>query len=469
MEQPSAQQKRVGYFLLAAFYLMAFLIVPSNGDPYSSWIFPRVIALSSLGAIGFVLFRSWKDLPTFPLILIALYFLGVLVSNALSADEKAYLIIGHEERYDGLLYQIALFLWLSSAWRIFRLLNKMALIRFAVSGLVLLGILQAILVGTYLFLNIDIIGFILYQGAKNTYPIGTLGFKALVTLSTGTAAILVAMLSENRWPQKPLIFFLGLSTGLAAGRAALIGAMSSSGLGAIIASTKKRYTLLLLFASIIAGALLRDPSAQILRQKKANVLSAHTLETRFKIWDLSLHILKKHRWLVFYGLGSDALRYALIKDLPRDPILREKLSEFLRLEERIPTDHIEKMDIAILPKYGLRSTAIQLHFVNKETGRESIFLSSIVLDRAHNLLLDLWLRYGLIAALSYFFFAFGPIVTLFNEVKRRRLLNIQILIALSLVLVLHFFHYLAWFTMPLWEPYFLTISLLAWHTWLKKS
>ncbi len=469
MKKEHDLQSKVAYLIVGIFFLIPFLIYPVPEDAYSSWIFPRVVALGTLGALGLLLYRPWTSLRSSPSILsMLIYIIGVLVSTFASADEKVYLLVGHEQRYDGLIYQISLFLWLFTAARIMREPGTTTLVKAITAGYIIIGFLQAALLLSNFLFGFDLVGLVIYGGTQLTYPIGTLGFKALLTLAMGTAAIFIAALWPSHWAQKLSIVFLGFSTGLAAGRAALVGAISASALGSLSGTAKRRLIFLALLATIAIGALIRDPLAKALEHHEAKVLSAYTLETRIRIWDLSLYIIRKHHGLVFYGLGADALRYALITELPHDPQLKRKFSDFLRLEERLQTKRVDNLEIEIQPEYGLRSAAIQLNFVSEKTGRPSLMLSSVLLDKAHNLFLDLWLRYGLIAAIAYFIFAFGPIAFCLKSwasCPNKK----PLFFALALTLIMHFFHYLAWFTMPLWEPYFLTISLLAWHTRLAKD
>ena len=459
MKKEHNLQSKVAHLIVGVFFLIPFLIYPVPEDPYSSWIFPRVIALGVLGLTGVMLYRPWTSFRSYPeIILMLVYIIGVLASTMASKDEKVYLFIGHEQRYDGLIYQISLFLWLMSAAKIMH--GNSSLSKTVAAGYVFIGLSQAALLLSNFLFGFDLVGLIIYGGTKTTYPTGTLGFKALLTLAAGTAAIFVAALWSRCWAGKLITTFLGFSTGLAAGRAALVGAISASVLGFFSGNAKKRFIFLALLATIAMGAIIRDPLAKTLQLQEAKVLSAYTLKTRLRIWDLSLYIVRKHHGLLFRGLGADALRYTLITELPQDPQLKRKLSDFLRLEEKLPTKHVEDLKIKIHPEYGLRSAAIQLNFVNEKTGRPSIMLASVQLDKAHNLFLDIWLRYGLIATLAYFIFAFGPIAFCLKSLvgcpKK------SLFFALILILEMHFFHYLAWFTMPLWEPYFLTISLLAW-------
>lgn len=462
---------RLAQILLSLYFLIAFLILPLGQDVYTEWIFPRVVLVLLLGLAGVLLLRKEILNINRTVLLSSMgYLFLVQLSDFLSPDETVFKIVGHEERYDGLIYQMGKILAFISALLLMRGAREYKptqAYRLVGLGFLVVALFQAILLSSYLFLGFDVVGALYYEGQKNKIPIGTVGFKTLLVLSIGTG-LLYTLIEETRaW--KPTSVFLSFIAGLPAGRASGIGLLVSLLTGSWLYyrwKTRLKTFFFLIAALIFSMAFVfRNQLLAPFGAEPVSTLSAYTLQTRIVIWRISKRILETHNWLLVHGLGSDAMRYLLIKELPRDPILRDLYIRSIVMENRLPAKTIEDLKIATREEFGLRATALHLIYRTQvELDRTKHFLAAVNLDKAHNLWLDLWIRYGLLATLLYTFIAFGPLLFMVKPLLKSTFdhWRPRAMLWIGLVLIAHGIYYLAWFPMPLWEPLFLLISALGW-------
>jgi len=461
--------QRIAKILLALYFLIPFLILPIGRDTYTEWIFPRVVFVLMLGLMSLLLFRK-EILSINPVVLFAsaAYLFLTLLSDFLSPDELVFKVVGHEERYDGLLYQAGKILAFLSALILLKKQKPSQAYSFVGSGFLIIAILQAVLLASHLFLNLDIVGKLLYEGQNNKIPIGTVGFKVLLILSIGTGLLYILIQETKVWKftSIPLAFVAGL----AAGRASAIGLIASLFTGSWL-HYRSRFFLKAIFFLIVVlvfstAFVFRNQILAPFGARPITTLSAYTLQTRIVIWKISIRLLETHNWLLIRGLGSDAMRYLLIKELPKDPVLRSLYIQSMIMENRLPADTVENLEIVTRKEFGLRATALHLVYrTREEPDRTKHFLAAVNLDKAHNLWLDLWIRYGLLATLLYTFITFGPLFFLIGPLFKSTLdqWKPKAFAWVGLALFAHGIHYLAWFPMPLWEPLFLLIAALGWN------
>jgi len=461
--------QRITHTLLALYFLVPFLILPVGRDVYTEWIFPRMVFVLMFGLTGLLLFRK-EILSTNRIVLLASvgYLFLVFLSDFLTPDELVFKVVGHEERYDGFLYQTGKVLAFITA---LILVNKQKLPRayfFIGSGFLTTAILQAALLAFHLFFNFDVVGELLYEGQKNKIPIGTVGFKVLLILSIGTGLLYILIQETKAW--KAVSIFLAFMAGLAAGRSSAIGLIASLFTGSWWHYRSKSSSKAIFFLAVVMvfslAFVFRNQILIPFEVRPITTLSTYTLQTRFLIWKISLRLLETHNWLLIQGFGSDAMRYLLIKELPKDPVLQKLYIRFMIMENRLPADTVEGLEIVTRKEFGLRATALHLIYrTREEPDRTKHFLAAVNLDKAHNLWLDLWIRYGLFATLLYTLIAFGPLLFSIGDLIKGVLgqWKTRAMLWVSLVLLAHGIHYLAWFPMPLWEPLFLLIAALGWN------
>lgn len=465
------RNQRLPLIFLTLYFLIPLLILPLGRDTYTEWIFPRVILVFLLGLAGLLLFRQeFLKINRIALIGASGYLALVLLSDLSSPDELVFRVVGHEERYDGLIYQIGktlAFLTAVVTLRKLRQTHADFAYRLVGTGFFVIASIQALLLATQFFLKTDMIGFLLYEGQKNTAPIGTVGFKVLLILSIGTGLLFALVEYSKGWNLAPI--FLAFMAGLAAGRASAIGLVTSLVSGAWLYFNKRKAGKALLFLAAATtfslAFVFRNEILSPFGVQPVKVLSARTLKTRFVIWKITGRLLETHRWLVIRGYGSDAMRYLLIENLPKDERLKKLYIESMVMENKLPADKVENLEIVTQKEYGLRATALHLVYrTQQEPDRTKHFLAAVNLDKAHNLWLDLWLRYGLLATILYTILAFGPFFYLARRLLKSQLDDWWPRAATWVVLALmaHGIHYLAWFPMPLWEPLFLLIAALGW-------
>ena len=428
------------------------IVSPSPGF---LWIWPRVLLVLFAGLIGLLLLPSGKRLPrsTFSWVLV-LYAMATLTSTIFANDNWGFKIIGGINRFDGLLYQCGMVLFGIFSYSLLRVANNISrfiyiiLCTFAISSGVetLIILLQR--------LGIDFIGLAL-QGSSYGAPVGTIGNPGMVAgfLIIG---VFSSMLLAEKVPDGKIKFFLytlatfvSIGVGISANRSSILAIFIVLSLLLIVRRNGKALFALFIF---ILGALALATHIPNNYEYSRNIASTHTGKTRLLIWKLAAEAITKTPGQPFIGAGPDGFLITLETKIP----IRELLQEY-RVEFGWSKD-IKIADVKPLftEKDPLRGRAFMVTLVNDLTpGKIHRIIYRYNLDKAHNLLLDKAVSYGILAATLWLYLFILPIIKLYHRKDTTSLYLAGGVLAL-------FIYYLAWFPIPETEPLHLTWLALAW-------
>lgn len=173
--------------------------------------------------------------------------------------------------------------------------------------------------------------------------------------------------------------------------------------------------------------------------------------SRLVIWKLAWEAIRSTPGQPFLGGGPDAFRVALLTRIPFEHLLEE-----YRLEYGWPKEaQVKEVRPLWSPEDPLRSRAWLVRFekFKEERTDKTAKIYRVYLDKAHNLFLDRWLSYGLIAAIVWIYLYLSGSLRAWGTSPLRQGL------ALSLLGV--FIYYLFWFPVPQTEPFHLALIAAA--------
>lgn len=430
-------------FLVSAF-LLPFVVWPGDFGG-QVWIIPKVGFLFLVG-----LLTAWRvvgaALTPFGLVM-GLYLGLVLLSSF--RDEPIYAILGNAARVDGILYQISLFLFALLAFWVFSERGSSngqgGFHSFRDFSYVFLGAaaLQSILL-LLQRVGLDPVGPVLRSGNPLSMPVGTIGHPGMAAglLLPGVLLGLGLWVERRRRFVLLLTLLVSLGLGVTVGRAGLLGLVVALG---VWVSLRREFSFVLvsglvLFVAVFGPGFL--PDRQGFSKEVAN---PRTGLTRLVIWKLAWEGIRSMPGGPLLGEGPDAFRVALSTRIPFERLLEE-----YRLEYGWPEGvKVKKVEPLWTPQDSPKDRKWRVYFEGWPGVESKVY--GINLDKAHNLFLDRWLSYGLIAALIWVYLYLGGVVRTWGRGALRQ--------ALACTLLGVFVYYLFWFPVPQVEP--LHVALIA--------
>lgn len=441
-------------FSTRAFEENGVTVIISSSGPSSEflWLWPRVLLLIVVGILGLLQARGWQSYANrFSYLLLT--YLGFVILGCFNArdDEYTSTLLGPENRMDGLLYQIALVLVALLTYRVLK--EHPTAQRYLVLGLIIVGIIEA---GVLVLqrLGHDPIGPLL-RGSPYEIPVGTIGHPGMVAgllLAIVVGGIGVLPYLQGAFTR--VFVLIGLII-IAAGLGITTNKASFYALLVVLVIwnliIRKRWLLSLSMVILLAITLTPKLIPNNIGFQRS-FTDPTTGRTRFIIWELALQALAKLPLSPWVGSGPDAFRLALLRHIPPEDLMRE-----YRLEFGWPPDaRIKELHILYNPGDPIRSKAFLVFFENyKTTNNKSAQIYKVYLDKAHNMMLDRMLSYGIFAVLITLFLYLWPVVQLFPSKEPFA----QGILASVLAV---FLYYQFWFPVIQVEPIHMAFVTIAW-------
>lgn len=411
-------------------------------------LFPKVMVLLLVGLLGMLSLKELQWRKPF-VMLLSVHLVLVMVSSLNAGDDWSYVLLGPQRRLDGLLYHLGLVLFGIFAYQaLLRLPNLRTTLMIA---LFVGGTIQAVL-ALLQRLQLDPIG-PLVKWSMYSSPVGSLshpGMLAGLLLPTILLGIWLGSKQsrvEYRWLVLLGLFLSALALGATTNRAALVALIVG-----VIGLVLSQRTWNTLFISIFAIASVFCVQFVIPNPQgfTREYTATNTLESRFQIWALAYQSLSKIPGAPWIGGGPDAFRLSLLRDPPVDDLL-----ELTKVELAWPKNaRIANAAVIQPPEEQLRSKYLYVEFAQYGDLTNIKQNYPIILDKAHNLLLDRLLAFGGLSAIVWVVLYLYPI---WKSWRNRSLAWIWITVALMV-------YYLAWFPVILNEPLHLLIVAMAWSS-----
>lgn len=416
------------------------------------WLFPRLMLLGLVGLLGVLQARGLQSYRNPFSYLLLLYLLFVVLGGLNSRDDDiSALILGPESRMDGLIYQAGLVLMALFAYRVLR--EHQAIWSLLLSGLVVAGVLEsAVLILQRLAL--DPIG-PLVRGLAFETPVGTMGNNGIVAgfmvvvLIGGMGLFLRASGTVQRVLLALALLMVALGLGVTTNKASVYALIAVLVLWNLL--RRERWLL-----GLSVGLLAMVLSAQSLVPNRLDfnrsLTDPATGKTRLVIWELALKAATQLPLSPLIGSGPDGFRLALLRHIPPEDLMRE-----YRLEYGWPPEAtIREIQTLYEPGDPIRSKAFLVFLDNykSDTGKQGL-IYKVYLDKAHNLLLDRLISYGLFAVLITVVLYLWPVWRL---IRKANVFEQSILVALLAA----FLYYLFWFPVVQVEPIHMVFVAMAW-------
>lgn len=408
---------------------------------------PKLLLLVLTGVVGFLSVRGWLRQhwqEAFP-ILVLVHLLLVGLSSLNARDEWAFTLLGPARRLDGLIYQAALALWLLFVYALLR--RRPESISFALWGIFIGGIIEALSV-ILSYYRLDPFPHLIYFLQPQGHPFeGTIGNYGMLAGFLLAATIAGLWLGRERggWVLLGLVL-LGMALGIGSNRSTLLGILLA--LIALNLALRSKPVFLMSLLLVISSLAARELPAPLRDWREISSFS--TGQSRIYIWKLTLTKLREIPLAPWLGGGPDALRLAQIRNPPlNDPNLVRIYQIELGWHD-LPTG----VEIYQEPGRPIRSRWLLFHFAEYKGEKNASVLAPFGVDRAHNMLLDRLVSYGLFDALLWAVLLLTPLALF-----RRRTPEAALLASIALGL---WGYYLFWFPVPQVEPLHLVLIAAAW-------
>lgn len=450
------QAERFWLFLLTGVLLLyPFIVQPlyfgaAWVNPEEVWILPRILLLLFVGILG--LLQAQRGIAAYrsPFAVLLLVYLISVVLGSLNAqdDDASSVILGGRGRLDGLLYQVGLVLFGIFAYRVLRREASSAIA--ALRVMVLGGSLEAVILMAQK-LGAEFVG-PLVRGVPYEAPVGTIGHPGMAAgflLPLVFVGLGLWLLAEGRKRAWLLLQVLLIAAGLGvttnkASLLALIGIL-------LIWNVIQRQPRLLWASGLVLLSLFA--AKELLPNRLGfdrSYADPATGKTRLIIWKLAWEATRTIPGWPVLGGGPDAFRLALIRHIPIEHLLEEYRLEYgWPLQARVK--EIKPLWRADDP---LRSRSFLVEFENWTGSGKAAKILMYFLDKAHNLILDRLLTFGLLGVLVWLGLYLYPVLRGWRGTLLQRSL------ATSLLAV--FVYYLFWFPVPQVEPLHLVLIAAAW-------
>ena len=427
---------------------------------------PKLIVLCAFGLLALLESRkrSWRSVWVG---LLVAYLLLVALSALNANDTITYVLLGGQQRLDGVVYQVALVLIGVFAYQTFA--QDRSGIPKVLAAFVAAGATQAALV-VIQRLGFDPVATFVRWKAFDA-PGGSIGHPGMVAglllpaLILATWSFLESRESRSRlwWGLAAVALSIGLS--VVSNRTALLGL----GVGLAFVLLRRRSLEALGFSALLVVLVLFGRNAiPSSSAPNRDLISTQTLETRRMIWPLALQASRETRGQPLIGGGPDALRLWTLRSAPLGPFV-----SLLGLELGWPSNAIvQRTERVRASDAPVRDSLLRVQFARFGDQRNVTRDFPITLDRAHDLTLDRLVAYGGLSALIWLVLYLYPLLRLtWDAVVRSRASTLSSrenhqknAVAgglISAVLALSVY-YLAWFPVMQVEPLHLILLAAAW-------
>lgn len=427
---------------------------------------PKLMVLCAFGLLALLEARrrSWRH--AWVGLLVA--YLALVVLSALNAqDAFSYILLGGQQRLDGVLYQSALVVIGIFAYQVF--VRRPDGIPRVIAAFVAAGAVQAGLVVVQRLGFDPVATFVRWRAF--TLPGGSIGLPGMVAGLLLPAVILALWMflsargirSSLWWGAAMIALSLGLS--VVSNRTALLGLIAG-----LVFMVLRRRSLEVIGAALVVVVLVLFARDLIPTQAgpDRDLVSTQTLETRRIIWPLAFQASRETKGQPFIGGGPDALRLWMLRSAPL-----EQFVPLLGLELVWPPNaRVERAEVVRPPDGPIRDSVLRVRFAQFGDQKNLSRDFPITLDRAHDLVLDRLVAYGGLSALIwlilYLYPLLRPVWGALGKVRRRGLNGLDLARASALsggliaaVLGLGVY-YLAWFPVMQVEPLHLILLAAAW-------
>lgn len=416
------------------------------------WLFPKLMLLGLVGLLGVLQARGLQSYRNpFSYLLLSYLLLVVLGGFNARDDDVTAVILGPESRMDGLIYQAGLVLTALLAYRV--MCEYRGVWSLLVGGLVVAGILEsAVLVLQRLAL--DPIG-PLIRGLAFETPVGTMGNNGIVAgfmvvvLLGGVGLFLQASGTFRKALLVLALMTIALGLGITINKASFYALVAVLVLWNLLRRERWLLGLSVALVAVVLSAQSLVPNRQGFSR---SFTDPATGKTRLVIWELALKAATRLPLSPLIGSGPDGFRLALLRHIPPEDLMRE-----YRLEYGWPPEAtIREIRTLYQPGDPIRSKAFLVFLDNykSESGKQAL-IYKVYLDKAHNMLLDRLLAYGLFAAIITLVLYLWPVWRL---IRKANVFEQSILVALLAA----FLYYLFWFPVVQVEPIHMVFVAMAW-------
>lgn len=412
-------------------------------------LLPKICFLFLVGLIGFMIARpiTWRE----PLVWLLGGHLGLVVLGSIvSKDDFTFSFLGPPRRMDGIFYHLGLVLLGIFAYSTIKR-NPQKGLHITLSGLFWSGLIQAA-VALLQRLGVDLFSPLVRYFPYNA-PVGTIGQPGMLAgllLCAFLATLVLYKFTEGkyRWGILLGLFVIAAAIGVSTNRSALIALVAG-----IVGLNLSQRSLQLFLASMLSmlallGGKYLLPNAPGFERAYSDTL---TFKIRLHIWGIALEELKKNPQFLLTGGGPDAFKLAMLRNPPVDLLL-----EAYRQELGWPSNaKISKVQIWQDPNASIRVKQIWVTFEEYGKQKNYTVIYDFLLDKAHNLILDRLLDYGLLSVSIWVLLYLYPLwrnITYENWGFG----------GFAWILAGLFIYYLAWFPVVQVEPLHLVLIAAAW-------
>jgi len=411
-------------------------------------LLPKLLVLIFAGSLGLLSIRSeskgiWKEI--FPKLLL-IHLVLVVLSSFNSRDDWAFILMGPNRRLDGLLYQFASVAVSLTAYTVFRKNPK--IIQSVLHGLLLVGIIQSITVVASYYKLDPLPSLIYYQPTGHPFEgtLGNYGMLAGILFVSALAGLFIGN-QQFKWWHLVAPILMGLGLGIGGNRSALFGMLLAVFLLNLTLRSKRLVLLsALLLLSILGARILPSPL-----QNWRDIGSLASGESRLQIWRFTLDHLKEIPFSPWLGGGADALRLTQMRNPPLDDPHFVRIYQIELGWKEMPT----KVDIYQEPNRPIRSRWLLFHFNEYKGQRDVDVLVPFGIDRAHNMILDRLISYGIFDVIIWVVLFSAAIILLIQRASSLGVFLTAVLLGLGL-------YYLFWFPVLQVEPIHMLILAAAW-------
>lgn len=428
---------------------------------------PKLVVLCVFGLLALLEARkqSWRHVWVG---LLVAYLVLVILSAGSAQDTLTYVLLGGQQRLDGVLYQVALALIGIFAHQTF--VRDPAGIPKVIAAFVAAGMVQSVLVVIQQLGFDPVATFVRWQAFGA--PGGSIGHPGMVAglllpalvLSVWQLLELRGVRSKVWWGSTTVTLAVGLS--VVSNRTALIAL--GVALAFVVLRRRSLETLAVVGMVTLFVVFVRDaiPSP---KGPNRDLVSTQTLETRRMIWPLALQASRETRGQPFIGGGPDAFRLWTLRSVPLGQFV-----PLLGLELGWPSDAIiEGAEVVRPPDGPVRDSLLRVRFARFGDRKNVTQDFPITLDRAHNLVLDRLVAYGGLSALIWLVLYLYPLLKpVWDGLVRLRTDGLPrsresdptgVLSGGLMAAVLGLsVYYLAWFPVMQVEPLHLILLAAAW-------
>lgn len=431
---------------------ITYIITTFGTSSEMVWLFPRLMLLGLVGLLGILQAQGLHAYRNpFSYLLLSYLLLTVLGTVNARDDDFTVVLLGPEGRWDGLIYQFGLVLAALLAYRVLRE-NRRAW-PLLLSGLVVVGVVETAVV-VLQRLALDPVG-PLTRGFMYEAPVGTIGHPGMVAgfmivvLIGGMGLFLRVSGTVQRALLGLALLTVALGLGITTNKASVYALIAVLVLWNLL---RRERWLLGLSVALVAMVLSAQSLVPNRLEFNRSFTDPATGKTRLVIWELALKAAARLPLSPLVGSGPDGFRLALLRHIPPEDLMRE-----YRLEYGWPPEAtIREIQTLYQPGDPIRSKAFLVFLDNykSDTGKQGL-IYKVYLDKAHNLLLDRLISYGLFAVLITVALYLWPVWRL---IRKASAFEQSILVALLAA----FLYYLFWFPVVQVEPIHMVFVAMAW-------